>query len=80
MHWLNKDNIILALAGLVIFETCMVVGAASQLREKSQEADVLSDLARYYADILKRNDVDFTDYDLIALLTIMEPIEHRIGD
>jgi hypothetical protein len=80
MHWLNKDNIILVLAGLVIFETTMLVGAASQLREKSQEADVLADLSRYYADIMKRNDVDFTDYDLIALITIMEPIEHRIGD
>lgn len=80
MHWLRKDNMVFVLAGLVIFETTMLISVANQLREKSKDADVLSDLARYYADILKRNDVDMSDFDLIALLTIMEPVEHRIHD
>lgn len=80
MRWLRDDNIVYLLAGLVIFETSMLITVAKQLREKSKDADVMSDLARYYADLLNRNDVEMEEYDVIALHAIVESRGHKFDE
>ena len=80
MRRLNQDILILLLSGLVIFETGLLVSVSMELQKKSKDVDTLSDLSRFYADILKRNDVDMSDFDLIALLTIIESRGRRLTD
>ncbi|QJD49619.1 membrane protein [Gordonia phage Secretariat] len=61
-----------ALVALVIFEGFALVKMSNGSRYKELKIEVLQDVARYYADILEKNEVQLTDYDVIALNAILE--------
>ncbi|QDH85274.1 hypothetical protein HWC49_gp43 [Gordonia phage Kenosha] len=60
-----------ALVALVAVETAILLRLCWNSRQNHVKIETLKDVARYYADMLEKNDVELSDYDIIALNTIL---------
>lgn len=63
---------------LLAIETSYLVKMAILSRYHQTKIETLQDVARYYADMLQKNDVELTPYDLIALNAILERGKIRV--
>ncbi|QFP94925.1 hypothetical protein SEA_OHMYWARD_43 [Gordonia phage OhMyWard] len=57
---------------LVAVETSYLLKLTIVSRYHHLKIETLQDVARYYADMLQKNDVELTPYDIIALNSILE--------
>lgn len=62
----------LTLFGAFVVETAILIRTIIIIRNQTMVVNTLENLSEYYVDILEKNDVHLTDYDLIALNTILE--------
>lgn len=61
----------LALTAALVVETAILIRAAFTIKAQHTALELLENLSEYYVDILERNDVDLSDYDIIVLNTIL---------
>lgn len=61
----------LALTAALVVETAILIRAAFTIKVQHTALEMLENLSEYYVDILERNDVDLSDYDIIVLNTIL---------
>lgn len=61
----------LALTAALVVETAILIRAAFTIKTQYTALEMLENLSEYYVDILERNDVDLSDYDIIVLNTIL---------
>ncbi|QAU06274.1 hypothetical protein SEA_RICKMORE_40 [Gordonia phage Rickmore] len=59
------------LMALVAVEAVILLRLCWNTRQNHVKINTLKDVARYYADMLEKNDVELSDYDVIALNTIL---------
>lgn len=70
MFKLDKDELIILLAGALMIQSGWALSLALASRRHTMEANKFADIAQYYVDILVREDIELEDFDLIALSTM----------
>lgn len=61
----------LTMLGALVVETAILIRMAFIIKEQNLTITTLENVSRYYVDMLDKNDVPLTDYDVIALNTIL---------
>ncbi|QPL14689.1 membrane protein [Gordonia phage Schwartz33] len=72
MNTSDRKALINILVALAVIEGFTLARVLVLCRYKQLKIEILQDVARYYADMLEKNEVALTDYDLIALNSILE--------
>lgn len=72
MKGLVRTRTTVALTAVVIAQTGLIIFMSDKLYMRRKRSEGLEAVARYYTDMLIRNRVPLTDYDLIALNAILE--------
>ncbi|QYW00681.1 hypothetical protein SEA_RONEY_42 [Gordonia phage Roney] len=61
----------LTMLGALVVETAILIRMAYAIKEQNLTITTLENVSRYYVDMLDKNDVPLTDYDIIALNAIL---------
>lgn len=72
MHNIGKDQIALVAATIIMIQSGILLNMSLTSRRHKFEADKYADIVTYYNTIIQREDIELTDYDLIALSTLFE--------
>lgn len=72
-----RDLAKIAMLGTLVIETAVLIRIASMLRDQNHNVDTLERVSQYYVDILEKNEVPLTDYDVIALNLILSLDEEK---
>lgn len=61
----------LTMLSALVVETAILIRMAFAIKEQNLTITTLENVSRYYVDMLDKNDVPLTDYDVIALNAIL---------
>ena len=73
----------LTMLSALVVETAILIRMAFVIKEQNLTITTLENVSRYYVDMLDKNEVPLTDYDVIALnaiLTKHPTIDIEIGE
>lgn len=68
-----KPNIMLSLSTTIIAQSVITLTLLLACKLKTAETNRYAEGLVYYESIVKREQIQLTDYDLIALMAIFEP-------
>jgi hypothetical protein len=60
------------LAGFSIYQSLTIISLSRRLRRGRQQFEKLHGVTNYFLEIINENDIELTEFDVIALNTITE--------
>lgn len=72
MRRFGDDGLILILGSALLAQSALVLALINALKREELEVNKYVDIVTYYTTVLARENVELTDYDLIALSTMFE--------
>ena len=72
MFNIGKDQIALIAAAIIMFQSGVLLNMSLTSRRHKFEADKYADIVTYYNDILKREEIELNEFDIVALNTMFQ--------